>query len=538
MNAGFRRSLTIAAALAAATGMLAAAPAAGAQGAKPAEPPFVLHVERHAGGISAGVRAQVDAQRALARLVAPALSRRVARSVGPNVLMNGDSNPPYPQDEAAVAYDVFRPLRAVAAANDYVNGGFWIGRTADGGRTWKTTFKSPLSLRSSEQCYGADPSVVYSRRDRAFYLSTLCFTLTTGVSELHIWKSVDDGRSWTPSDLAAVPISNVGPDGVDTSVFYDKELLAVDNRPASRFYGRLYVTYVKFHMLPDGYSDTCPLQVAWTNEVPTDDPSASVWRTVAVVPDDPDALGVGESANQGASPVVDDTGALNIAYVLEECNTSVDGGIRFTRSTSGGNTWSDPIAVAEGEWVTNPDPEDLLPGKNPRIPEFPSLVFNPGTKALDMLIMNSATMDTSGTEIAFTRSIDHGETWSALKTISRARGAPAPNDQFFPALAVDESGNLHAIWYDNRRDPGNVLIETYQAFSKDDGRTWRQWRISTRSWDPNASFFSCGCFIGDYNGIAASRGVVYPVWADGRRTPGPPWGDTDIYTNVEVGGIH
>ena len=96
MNAGFRRSLTIAAALAAATGMLAAAPAAGAQGAKPAEPPFVLHVERHAGGISAGVRAQVDAQRALARLVAPALSRRVARSVGPNVLMNGDSKPRSP----------------------------------------------------------------------------------------------------------------------------------------------------------------------------------------------------------------------------------------------------------------------------------------------------------------------------------------------------------------------------------------------------------------------------------------------------------
>ncbi len=535
MARNWSRRLTLVAALAA-VGALAG-PAAAAPWARAASPPFVLHVERHAGGISAGARAQVAAQRLLARLGSPASLRPVLPPPGRNVLMNEDSNPAYPQDETAVAYNAYRPLRAVAAANDYVNGGFWIGRTADGGRTWKTTFKSPLSLRSGDQCFGADPSVVYSRRDRAFYLSTLCFTLASGVSELHVWKSVDDGRTWTPSDLAAVPISNVGPGGVDTSVFYDKELLAVDNRPSSPFYGRLYMTYIKFHILPDGFSDTCPLQVAWTNDVPTDDPSASVWTNVAVVPDDPDALGVGESANQGASPVVDETGALNIAYLLEECNTAVDAGIRFTRSTNGGNAWSDPIAVADGEWVTNPDPDDLLPGKNPRIPEFPSLVFNPRTKTLDMLIMDSAGLGTSGTEIAFARSTDHGSTWSPLTTISTKGGAPAPNDQFFPALAVDESGNLHAIWFDNRRDPGNTLIDTYQAFSRDDGQTWRQWRISTRSWDPNASFFSCGCFIGDYNGIAASRKVVYPVWTDGRRTPGPPWGDTDIYTNVEVGGI-
>lgn len=531
------RWLTILAVAGLAVAAPAAATAAGPPSARPANPPFVLHVDRHVGGISAGVRAQVTAQRLLARFGHAAPARPVAAPPGRNVLMNEDSNPAYPQDETTVAYNVYRPLRAVAAANDYVNGGFWIGRTENGGRTWTTTFKSPLSVRSGDQCFGADPSVVFSRRDRAFYLSTLCFTISSGVSELHVWKSVDDGRSWTPSDLAAVPISNVDPAGVDTSVFYDKELLAVDNRPASPYYGRLYMTYIKFHMLPDGFSDTCPLQVAWTNEVPTDDPSMSVWTNVAVVPDDPDALGVGESANQGASPVVDDTGALDIAYLLEECNTAVDAGIRFTRSTDGGNAWSDPAPVAEDEWVTNPDPEDLLPGKNPRIPEFPSLVFNPRTKALDLLIMNSADLATFGTEIAFTRSLDRGATWSPLETISAKRGAPAPNDQFFPALAVDEDGNLHAIWFDNRRDPGNTLIDTYQAFSRDDGRTWRRWRISTRSWDPNASFFSCGCFIGDYNGIAASRKVVYPVWTDGRRTPGPPWGQTDIYTVVEVGGI-
>ena len=27
---------------------------------------------------------------------------------------------------------------------------------------------------------------------------------------------------------------------------------------------------------------------------------------------------------------------------------------------------------------------------------------------------------------------------------------------------------------------------------------------------------------------------MYPVWTDGRNTPGPPNGDTDIWTNTEV----
>jgi hypothetical protein len=31
--------------------------------------------------------------------------------------------------------------------------------------------------------------------------------------------------------------------------------------------------------------------------------------------------------------------------------------------------------------------------------------------------------------------------------------------------------------------------------------------------------------------------VVYPVWTDGRNSPGKPLGQTDIFTNVEIGGI-
>ena len=53
----------------------------------------------------------------------------------------------------------------------------------------------------------------------------------------------------------------------DPSLFYDKEQITVDNNPSSPHYGRIYVTYVKFHMQPDGFSDYCPVQLAYTDNV-------------------------------------------------------------------------------------------------------------------------------------------------------------------------------------------------------------------------------------------------------------------------------
>jgi hypothetical protein len=111
-------------------------------------------------------------------------------------------------------------------------------------------------------------------------------------------------------------------------------------------------------------------------------------------------------------------------------------------------------------------------------------------------------------------------------------GAPARGDQFFPAVGVDSAGTMFAIWQDTRVD--NHRIETYQGTSTDGGRTWTNDLISSASFDPRQSFFTCGCFIGDYNQIAVSDEVIYPAWTDGRNSPGRPAGDTDIFTNVEI----
>jgi hypothetical protein len=116
-----------------------------------------------------------------------------------------------------------------------------------------------------------------------------------------------------------------------------------------------------------------------------------------------------------------------------------------------------------------------------------------------------------------------------------ALGAAARNDQFFPWIDATPSGTFQAIWFDRRLDPANHDINTWQATSSSDGRSWRTYRISTRSWNPDLGFFTSGAFIGDYNGIAASDRAVYPVWTDGRNSAIAQTGigETDIFTNVE-----
>jgi hypothetical protein len=509
-------------------------------------PRWVLHTQRFSGGISGGVRAMASPAAAAAqarhlRASGAASTQAAAVQSLRNVQMNDDSNPPLPQNETSVAYNTRNPLVAVAASNDYVGGGVAVMRTANGGRSWRTIRITPQFRGTGDFCTGGDPAVAYSHRDRAFYISQLCFFRAAPFSEIHVFKSVDNGATWTPGRQAARAASNFDytTGTVDESIFNDKEYIAVDNTPTSPNYGRLYVTYTKFHFAADGSSDYCPIQLSYTDSVPTADPSQAVFNHTPVVPDAPGAGGVGESANQFSVPQVEKDGTLDIGYILEECNTSIDHGFRFQKSTDGGASFlPDPVHVDKpGQFVDNPDPGDLLPPTAFRAPNTLSIDYNSKTGTLTYLYQNFINAAVSGADISVQRSRDGGLTWSDAEFLStQAGGGPARNDQFFPWVDSNPAGDLYAIWFDRRRDPANHDIDTWQAVSTNDGRSWRTFRISTRSWNPDKGFFASGAFIGDYNGIAASNRAVYPVWTDGRNSnfDNNGIGETDIFTNVEL----
>ncbi|MDQ2983666.1 MAG: hypothetical protein M3R70_07055 [Actinomycetota bacterium] len=499
------------------------------------------HVERYSGGLSNGVRAEIGMRGAGVKTnahgsVAPT-SRNSEGEGQSNVQANTDSSPALPQNETAVAHNIDHPANAVAASNDYIDGGLWIGTTHDGGSTWASQFLTPQFPSTRDYCTGGDPTVVYSKRNHTFYAAQLCFFRAHPESAIEVIQSTDGGDHWTGSRSSTAVITNRLPDGsIDPSVFYDKELMAVDNHPSSPHYGRLYVSYTKFHLLPDGSSDYCPVQVGFTDKVDSNDDgilSDTAWTNVAVTPDTPGAAGLGESANQFSTPAIDDKGGVNIAYAIEDCNTASDRGLRFKRSTTGGASWpaSPTVIDKPGQFADNPDPADHLPNKNARIPISPSLAFNGSSKQLGYVYQNNVNSASSGADITFQSSADYGASWSNIQYVSvKGNGTtPASNDQFFPWIQPNpRSSGWRVILYDNRNDPGNTLIETFMAKSKPGG--WKNRDISSVAWNPNLAFFSSGSFIGDYNGLAVAPGYEYPVWADGRNSPGPPKGQTDIFT--------
>jgi len=537
-----RRARIVLLAVAATAGLLLAASPSVAAPERSSTPRWLLHTQRFAGGISGGVRAMAspEAVAARARNLRAAAAPSVAVALN-NVQMNDDSNPPLPQNETSVAYNLHNPMVAVAGANDYVSGGVAIMRTSNGGRTWRTTRVTPQFAGTRDFCTGGDPAVAYSRRDRAFYISQLCFFRALPFSEIHVFKSVDNGQTWTPGRLAARAASNFDYANrtVDESLFNDKEYIDIDNNPTSPFYGRVYVTYTKFHIAADGSSDFCPIQVAATDDIPTANPSLAVFQTTPVVPDNPGGGGLGESANQHSVPQVERDGTLDISYAIEECNTGIDHGFRFQKSTDGGASFlASPVTIDKpGQFLDNPDPADLLAPTAFRAPNTASLDYNRSTGTLTFLYQNHVNAATSGADISLQISRDGGFTWSNTRTLSKGvGGGGARNDQFFPWVDSNPAGDLYAIWFDRRRDPANHDIDTWQAVSTDDGRSWRTFRISTRAWNPDEGFFASGAFIGDYNGIAANNRAVYPVWTDGRNSNFGQngVGETDIFTNVEL----
>jgi hypothetical protein len=505
-------------------------------------PLWVKHVHGYPGGISNGVRAYLDPAVIQAQAqygggpFASAPQRPDARN---NVQMNDDSYPPLPQNETAVAYNLTNPLIAVAGANDYVSGGTVVMRTSDGGATWASTRVIPVFRPFSEICNGGDPAIAYSLRDKAFYLSQLCFFRTEAQSEVQVYKSLDNGLTWTPGRRAAIAATNYDSQTgeIDDTIFNDKSYMTVDNNPTSLFYGRVYVSYTKFHFAEDGSSDTCPIKLSYTDTIPSQDPSLAIWSHTDVVPDDPGGQGLGESADQFSVPVVESTGTLNIAYALEECNTALDHGLRFQQSSDGGATFlSDPVVVDKpGEWADNPDLSDLIPNTAFRTPNTIALAWSSVTGTLAFIYTNYIDGQGDG-NIDVSLSTDDGATWSDSIHVSLSKGNAAPNNQFFPWIAVDESGRFQALWLDRRLDPNNHDIVAWQAQSTDDGVTWKNFRAGTKSWDPDLGFFKSGAFIGDYSGLAASNQVVYPVWTDGRDSSIEETGigETDIFTAVEI----
>ena len=326
------------------------------------------------------------------------------------------------------------------------------------------------------------------------------------------------------------------------ALFYDKEQITVDNNPSSPYYGRIYVTYVKFHIQPDGFTDYCPAQVAYTDNIDPNgdgDLTDAAWQQQRVVPDNPGGNGKGPSANQGAQPVVDDQGGLDISYMTEECNSSIDHKLLIRRSTNGGVTFGPAVRINKpGEWADNPNPDDVLRPSSRGCRRRPPRRWS-STRSTTRSTTSSRTTSIATRlgrrhlvrQVARLRQdlvghdhcVGHTDRGSRRATTSSSPGWTSTQ-----AASSTRSGSTTGRRQEllHRDLPGRAGI--------DGGRCGDNKDIATQVVEPEQKLLRLGRLLRRLQRFAAGNGVMYPLWTDGRNTPGPPLGQTDIWTNVEL----
>jgi hypothetical protein len=465
--------------------------------------------------------------------------RRSAPYIGPalytNVLSNQDTSG-RPQNETTIAIHPEDRGNLVGGWNDYrafdgVHLGF--GSTRDGGVTWTDGLVPEPENREQ-----GDPAVAVSA-DGEFYMAMISFNRFNNEGGIYVARSDDGGRSFQ----RAVRVQ------ADPDIFEDKEYIAVD-RSTSRRRGQVYVTWTDF----DDRRFHTEIRVASSTD------RGQSWTASTSVSG---PVSYSRGFVQGSVPAVGLDGALYVAWFDERGDFSALGRkgwleghgppleeqlalrralgagssllaqlvpglelvpnrvpqarrlrsaqaarILVARSTDGGRTFGPPTAVA----TVGPLPFDL-PYRTNSFPALAVASFGPHFLRAELIAVTYASGNGRDSDVFVATSTDRGRTFSAPVRVSDDTNGAT---QFFPWLAVDETGAIHVIWYDRRDDPRGAGVDLYYAKSLDAGRSFTaNRRVTPGSFDPFTDFG--GQFIGDYNGIAAAGGVGYALWTDTRR---------------------
>ncbi len=231
---------------------------------------------------------------------------------------------------------------------------------------------------------------------------------------------------------------------------------------------------------------------------------------------------------QGSQVDVDDDGNVHVSWV--DFDT---GKLRYTRSDDGGSSFSAPIDVCEVQ------PIAYAPNNGTyRTPTLPSMkVDRSGTESDGTIYVTWNDQRDSGADVYMVVSRDNGRTWEDEFRVNQDT-ASVERDQFFPTLTIAPDGKVIVAYYDRREDPHNTLLDMYMSASSDGGRNFTDFRITTASFDGNAgggsplgSLTNGSAFIGDYIGACSNEEHAYAIWCDTRNGDAsqPDSRDSDLY---------
>ncbi len=369
-----------------------------------------------------------------------------------------------------------------------------------------------------------DPNVAFDTKGRV-YQTTLPFNAFWGNSTLHpdgaidVSFSDDMGQHWVKGnggqDLEQSPNASAKQFGH----VEDKQWIAVNDIPGNRDQDHVYSTWDVIN----GF--TTKIRVAVSR-----DRGLSFSKAITLT--SPSQSG---PVNSSSYPSIDAAGNVYLGYESDPVNGKGPSSVFVTRSTDDGVQWGPFVRAAT--FMVHPLPNTTF---RLGIPEsFAASPTYPGHLYVAYETWNGTSMD-----IEFTQSTDGGLTWSPPVKVNDNVDAPGQQtDQFQPEVAAGPNGAVAVAFYDRRlpcpNDPSvlpadrartNFCINTSLQAYKDSGSgavpAGGNVRITDFGWDPEQPGQAVGglsqrvcadadCavgFIGDYFGLAVSRGNIYALF--------------------------
>ena len=409
----------------------------------------------------------------------------VKTSVGANLRISGASSAP--QSESDIRINFTDRTKIVAASNNIVGSGAQSQYSStDGGSTWsRTTLPIQTGLGDA---FHSDPTVDWTS-DGTAWSTTLGINSGASVVKGRAYKSVDNGANWTFDATFS---------GTQTAI--DKQIMWVDHSPTSAFFNNIYViwqTGAAFVGRRTGGGWQTPVQVSGAESTGT-------------------AIGGDVRANSAGD-------------VFAFWPTTGNRRVFVAKSTTGGASFAAPVQIA-----TTFDSFDIgVPSFNSRR----ALIYVSGSayKTATRNEVYASWVDLTGaagctspanepgssaastckTRVWFSRSVDGGALWSAPVMLNNQSGL---NDQYNQWLTVDETnGMLGIMYYDTVADPSRLKTDVWYQSSFDGGATWSTAiKVTTAQTDETSAGADSGNQYGDYNGLTASAGLVFPSWTDRR----------------------
>jgi hypothetical protein len=274
----------------------------------------------------------------------------------------------------------------------------------------------------------------------------------------------------------------------------DRGTIMSDGDPSSSYYGRTYVTWVRF-------SPPFPAYFSYTDNI------AGGWSSPSQINNPPQRC-------QGAEIAMAPNGVVNVCWAqVTSTSPFTEDYTGFASSTNGGSSWT----VLESAFDMN-GIQGILPSKgNIRVNGLPRLdVDKTGGphNGWIYIVTTQKNLAPAGIDpdIIMNRSTDGGQTWSSRIRVNQD---PLNNGkiQYFPTIHVDDSGGVNVLYYDDRNTTSDST-GVFLSRSTDGGNTWKDIEMSDHNFKPlPIGGFGQG-YQGDNIALISANNKLISSWMD------------------------